>query len=135
MKNWIRKRKKLLTIIAVIILVLFAGAWVVGLDPTASFRGRMMARYDLAWGHYKILAYGLPPPYSNEYARLLHERYGIEYEQSALCIVSPALVNYVDSYDSVSSAAAQRKFGPDIFEKTFAEARQHWNAMHPGQEW
>ena len=60
-------------------------------------------------------AYGLPPGWRSEYARLLKEQYGIEMRTVALCIVSETLCSYVDSYDEISAAAANRKFGHDVF--------------------
>jgi hypothetical protein len=77
----------------------------------------MAARYDVGHGHYRILAYGLPPGWRSEYARLLKERYGIEMRTVALCIVSETLRSYVDSYDEVSAAAANHKFGHDVFQR------------------
>lgn len=105
------------------------------LEQTASLRGRLVASFDVAVGRYELLGYGLPPPYRDDYVRLLRERYGIEYRQEALCLVSKRLVDYVDAYDSVSVAAAQRKFGHDIFTETIDEARAHWNDAHPEMQW
>jgi hypothetical protein len=80
----------------------------------------------LARGHYKILGYGLPSPWRAEYARLLQERYGIEFHAVAGCIVSRSLVSYVDEYDSVVEAAAKAKFGRDIFTETAEDAQRGW---------
>jgi hypothetical protein len=81
----------------------------------------MAARFDVRHGHYMVLAYGLPPAWRSEYARLLKERYGIEVHTVAFCIVSEDLRSYADSYDEVSSAAANQKFELDVF-KECAEA-------------
>lgn len=132
MKTRIYKSGKVLAIGVVLAYLI---ALFLGVDPIASQRGRLAARLDLAFGHYEIRGYGLPVPYSNEYARLLQERYGIHYRQAALCIVSESLRDYVDAYDSIMAAAAERKFGKDIFRESFEEARQHWNAQHPGNQW
>ena len=105
------------------------------MDLTAPLRGRLVASLDVLRGRYSVMGYGLPPPYRDEYARLLHERYGIEYEQAALCLVSKSLVRYVDSYDSISAAAATRRFGRNIFEETAKEARTNWNREHPDMPW
>jgi hypothetical protein len=74
-------------------------------------------------GHYKILAYGLPPGWRAEYARLLKEHYGIEMRIVALCIVSETLRSYVDSCDELSAAADNRKFGHDVFKECAEAAR------------
>jgi len=42
----------------------------------------------------------------------------------ALCIVSKTLRSYVDSYDEVSAAAANRKFGHDVFKECAEEVRK-----------
>ena len=55
---------------------------------TAEIRGRLAAHLDIARGHYELLRCGLPPPWRPEYARLLHERYDIEFRPVAGCIVS-----------------------------------------------
>ncbi len=59
---------------------------------TAEIRGRLAAHLDIARGHYELLRCGLPPPWRPEYARLLHERYDIEFRPVAGCIVSQSLV-------------------------------------------
>ena len=82
---------------------------------SASLRGRIVARFDVARGHYRQLGYGLPSPSRGVYVRLLHERYGIEYRAVAACLVSPELKWYADGYDDVSMAAARQKFGRDVF--------------------
>lgn len=135
MRIQIHKRRKLLAVLAVPTLLAAWLLFVTVMDLTASFRARLAARFDLARGHYKILGYGLPSPYQNEYARLLQERYAIEYHQAALCIVSKSLRDYVDNYDAVSAAAAVRKFGHDVFKETAQEARTRWNAAHPDMPW
>jgi hypothetical protein len=76
----------------------------------------------------KILAYGLPSVWHSEYIRLLKEKYGIEMHTVALCIVSETLRSYADSYDEVSAAAANRKFGRDVFQESAEEARKRWES-------
>lgn len=116
------RSKALATITIIIVLLLIAWMW----DATASARGRLMARFDLARGHYAILAYGLPPGGSDEYARLMKERYGIQRRQIALCIVSSSTMAYADSYNRLSVTAAQRKFGQGIFEQTWQDSQRMW---------
>src|SRR5437867_3902378 len=102
MNKVINRRNALLALAAIVVLPV---TWWI----SAGLRGRLMARYDLARGHYRVLAYGLPPPGVVEYRQLLRERYGVEYRQVALCIVSPSLISYADAYDGVSAAAINRK--------------------------
>jgi hypothetical protein len=112
---------KTTAVLAVAIIAAF-----VLLPMTASLRGRAAARRDISRGHYVLLGYGLPAPWRGEYARLLHERYGIEFKPVAGCIVSQTLLDYVSSYDNVVIDSANHKFGRDVFEETSEEARNAW---------
>jgi len=73
-----------------------------------------MAHFDVARGRYRQLAFGLAVPTRSPYARLLGERYGIEMRAVAGVIVSDSLVAYVQGYNMVSAAAANRKSGRDV---------------------
>jgi len=108
--------------------ILKRAAWIAGIlallvcaelvrENTAQTRGRLAAHFDVWRGHYVVLAYGLPPPTRPEYAKLLRQRYGIEVRTVALCMVSETLTSYADSYNEVSAAAANRKFGHDVFKE------------------
>ena len=109
-------------VLFVVALVVFDIAW----DASAVARGRLHARLDIAHGHHKILGYGLPPPERTEYARLLKQRYAIEFEAIADCIVSKSLVAYADAYDQVVIEATKRKFGRDVFWETWEDAQRTW---------
>lgn len=52
-----------------------------------------------------------------EYARVLHERDGIECRGVAGCLVSQSLLSYVDACNNVSTEAAKRKFGPQCIQR------------------
>jgi hypothetical protein len=93
---------------------------------TASVRGRFAGRRDIAKGQYVLLGYGEPGPSRSDYVRLLHERYGVEFKAVAGCIVTESLVAYVDAYDNEVFAAANKKFGHDIFKETAEEADRAW---------
>jgi len=95
-------------------------------EYTAPMRGRLTAHYDVWRGHYVVLAYGLPLPWRSQYAQLLRERYGVEVRTVALCIVSETLRSYADSYDEVSAADANHRFGRDIFKECAEAARAQW---------
>jgi hypothetical protein len=86
----------------------------------------LIARFDTAQGRYEVLGYGLPVPWRDDYARLLRQRYGIRFRPVAGCIVSEELRSYVEGYNKVSGAAAERKFGNNIFSKTADEAFENW---------
>jgi len=95
-------------------------------DAAEEINGRITAHYDIQHGRYRVLGYGLPMPSRAEYVRLLRERYGVEYQAVAGCIVSTSLMSYVARYNSVSIPAANQKFGHDIFEATYQEAKANW---------
>lgn len=101
-------------------------ALVISAESTASVRGRLTAHYDVWRGHYVVLAYGLPVPWRSQFAQLLRERYGVEVRTVALCIVSETLRSYADSYDDVSAADANHRFGRDIFKECAEAARSQW---------
>ena len=126
MNKVINRRNALLALAAIVVLPV---TWWI----SAGLRGRLMARYDLARGHYRVLAYGLPPPGVVEYRQLLRERYGVEYRQVALCIVSPSLISYADAYDGVSAAAINRKFEHDVLREGWDEAHKEWQEKHKAE--
>jgi hypothetical protein len=119
MRTFIRNHKKLAAVIGI---VLFFIAWWL----SASVRGYVVARFDVARGHYEVQSFGLPARWSPDYARLLRERYGIEHRTVAGCVVSESLVSYVSAYNSVTKAAAEHKFGRDVFAECAADARKAW---------
>ncbi len=65
--------------------------------------------------------YGGPPlppeavKEEEEYARLLKERYGVELNYVAGCVVTEELVGYADGYNSTSKQLLEQKYGKDIF--------------------
>jgi len=120
MSDFIPNHKKLAVVAALATsLLLMSVVWSV----SASARGQIVARFDTSRGHYEVLGYGLPV---QEYARLLRERCGIGFLPVALCIVSTSLISYVESYNSVSMAAADRRFGRAIFKECAEDARKSW---------
>jgi hypothetical protein len=102
------------------ILILFTGS--VGWWFSGGIRGLLVAHFDVARGHYEILSVGLPPPWRSESARILRSRYGIEERVVAGCTVSPPLLAYTEGYNRASMAAANRKFGHDVFRESVADA-------------
>jgi len=127
MSRILNRRNALLAFGAIVLLVI---AWY----ASASIRGRWVARLDLARGRYVVLGYGLPPRGVAEYKQILQDRYGVEYRQVALCIVSQSLVSYADAYDQVSVAAIESKFGQDVFKKSWEDAERRWKAKYKADE-
>ena len=120
----IRKHKILSALLALTCLIAGIVVW----EVSARVRGQLSARVDLARGHYRVLTLGLPTPWRPEDTRLLRERYGIEERMVAGCIVSKSLLAYAEGYNTMSMAAANRKFGHDIFKETAADAIKSMNA-------
>jgi hypothetical protein len=123
MKDFVRNHRKLAAIMGVVIVVV--AAWMLS-DATAFIQGESLARVDIARGRYVELGYGLPAPWVPEYTRLLRERYGVEHRPVAGCLVSKSLVSFVRAYNSVSTAAAKRRFGHDIFKESCNDAKRNW---------
>jgi hypothetical protein len=128
MRRFISGHKKVSTVVTTfLVLALALWAW----DTSGSIRGQIVARYDLARGHYRIFVVGLPVVYRPEYGRLLHERFGVEMRVAAGCVVTDSLLAYVDGYDRTSMAATNRKWGRDVFQESFEEAGRVWSQTHP----
>lgn len=119
------QRKKRLLAVATSVISL-AGYWLSWPWPFAELRGKVAARIDLGIGSYKVLAIGLRAPWRNEYARLLHERYGIRVQTEAFCVVSHSLVAYITGYNTVSEASTIRKVGHDPFQECYEDAKRDW---------
>ncbi len=93
-----------------------------GYWPIPAMRGRLDAHIDLAHGRYRQLGWGLPPLGMDKYISLLHQRYGVDYQNIGGCTPSPAERDYVGAYDSVSEPAINRKFRHDIFKEAASES-------------
>lgn len=128
MRKFIRNHKKLTALLIMSSALLGFAGW----DVAAGIRGRLAAQFDLIRGRYEILAIGLPVPWRPEYARLLRARYGIVERVVAGCLVSEPLIAYVESYNRTSMAAADRRFGHDVFQESAADANRNWQRQHPG---
>jgi len=61
----------------------------------------------------------------SSYSNLLHQRYGVEFQAVAGCIVSKALVDYVTAYNEVSMAAVNNKFGRNIFKEIYNVTKEN----------
>ncbi len=114
------RHKKLTALLMCGILTLSYLAW----NASAFVRGAMVAQYDIAHGHYRHLTYGLPIPWQPSYAQVLRQRYGIEMQAVAGCIVSRLLMAYVDGYNGVSTSAANRRWRRDVFKDSWKAARE-----------
>jgi hypothetical protein len=122
MNTFLAKHKRLLAAIGLTLLlpVPLQTWWL-----NAGTRGTLHARFDLWRGHYAIHTYGLDLS-GREYAQLLKARYGINTHVDALCIVSREEISYADSYNKLSTVAANHKFRHDVFKECYEESRREW---------
>jgi hypothetical protein len=118
------RRRVILALISLVV------SWYAG----SYWRGVMMATIDFACGHYEKMGWGLPFPWTEDYARRLKEKYGVTYDPIDDCSVFPTTECYIDGYNSVSRSLLLKMYGKDIFAECFTEAEQKWHAEHPG-EW
>lgn len=125
MKGFARNHKMLSAVLALMCLV----RGLVGWELSAWIRGQLVAHLDVARGHYRILTLGLPATWRPEYTRLLRERYGIEARVVAGCVVSVSLPAYVEGCNTVSTNAANRKFGRDVFRESSAGRAQDLDVL------
>lgn len=127
MSSFLRRHRTLFVLFAVPGLLLLVLGTLEAWSLTAGPMGTLHARYDLWHGHYAIHTYGLNL-WGREYARILKDRYGIETHIDAFCLVSESQIAFADSYNKLSTAAANRKFGHDIFKECGEEAEHEWEA-------
>ncbi|OYW75039.1 MAG: hypothetical protein B7Z37_15345 [Verrucomicrobia bacterium 12-59-8] len=95
------------------------GSWL------AEIQGRADARKDLKAGKLRVETMGGPPaPWEGTYERLMKERYGIEFQWVADCVVSDRVISHAKGYNGIMGAEIARRFGDDALKKTAEEARQ-----------
>lgn len=111
-------------------LALMVVAFLSGCRSAAS-KGQADAKADLKVGKLVIEQYGLPTPVHAEAERLLRARYGIEARNVAGCIVNKEITEHAEGYNRVMKAEIARRFGADVFERTYQEVR---NADTPAFE-
>src|SRR5205085_1239093 len=119
------KSRRAWIITAVMVLAL----WI----PTAYPRGMLMAHLEYACGHYEIQDAGYPVEWRREYHQLLRERYNVNLNRVADCVVWPNTKWFMDGYNSVSEPKLIRKYGKDIFNECAASAERRWKREHPEQ--
>jgi hypothetical protein len=117
------RKNVLVTTAAIVLLPIFW--WV-----SAGIRGNLQARYEVERGRYTVHLYGLPVIEFPEYQRVLREHYGVE--MKAMGCILP-MTSYYDSYDRVVRAAANRKFGRDVFKEAADQAAKSWEEDHKAE--
>lgn len=87
-------------------------------------QGRSDAEADLKAGKLVIERYGLPRPSDGEAEKLLRTRYGIQTRCVAGCMVDEKTAQHAEGYNGVMNAEIARRFGADVFDRTYQEARE-----------
>lgn len=115
-RTWLKRLTLARLILALVVLAI---AWVLAAWPF----GAVMAHIDHLRGHDEVKTFGLPAEWSDDYAGLLRDRYGVELNSVAGCTPPVSLMQYVEGYNRVSESYLQQKYGKDILEECAEEAR------------
>jgi hypothetical protein len=115
-RTWLKRLTLARLILALVVLAI---AWVLAAWPF----GAVMAHIDHWRGNDKVKTFGLPAEWSDDYAALLRDRYGVELNSVAGCTPPVSLMQYVEGYNRVSESYLQQKYGKDILEECAAEVR------------
>ena len=92
--------------------------------------GRRDAERDIHEGRLVIETYGGPwPAWLHECAKLLDQRYGIQFRDIAGCIVDSQIIGHERGYNEVSRAEIHRRFGRDVAEETKTEVQKRRGEM------
>jgi hypothetical protein len=94
-------------------------------DPKTTWRseGRKQAKSDIAAGKLCLKTYGLPPEWTWKYESMAKEKYGVEFDAVAGCVVNDELMERTDGYNELMLQEIKRRFGPNALEKLAEEAR------------
>jgi hypothetical protein len=100
----------------------FTGKAFVGRD------GKKEAATDISRGKPKLYLYGTTAADVRERAVVLKERFGVESEPLAGCIVSQPLVAFVNAYNTANRSYVADRFGPTAFDAADRDAMRLWEA-------
>ena len=99
----------------------------------AYIAGQADAHRDIQNGVLAIEAYGLGAGYG-KYAEILMQRYGIEERDVAGCgTLDSKTEGHLRGYNEISQAEIKRRFGPNVFDRSFAEARAFYKTKYPNK--
>jgi hypothetical protein len=97
-------------------------------DPKAKWRaeGRAEAVQDLATGKLRLKTYGLPAPWSWKCHEMARDKFGVEFDTVAGCVVDDELVERVTGYNEPMQREIDRRHGPGALEKLAEAARTEY---------
>lgn len=119
MKAWLKRLTLARLILALFVLAI---AWVLAAWPF----GAVMAHIDHWRGNDEVKTFGLPADWSDDYAVLLRDRYGVELNPVAGCTPSLSQMQYVEGYNRVSESYLKEQHGKDILEECAEEAQANY---------
>lgn len=91
----------------------------------SAYRGRRNAQRDIAAGDLRLKTYGLPDfKFSEEYERVIDQKYHIKTDWVAYCVVNERIAAYARAYNEVSVAAIEKRYGAGILEATEKPIRE-----------
>jgi hypothetical protein len=96
--------------------------------------GAVQASLDIAVGDLRTKTYGLQSSPFNEYQKLMKERYMVSIDDIDGCTPGHWLISYVNAYNAISKPAVKKKYGPDVFDKSFAEVEQAFYKKHMSRD-
>jgi hypothetical protein len=101
-----------------------------GCESEEFARGRALAVADIAAGLLRYRRHGHPGPWGQDFADLMATRLGVRVEETAGCLVNPALVSFDDGYNEAVLQEIARIYGPDAFPALVAEAKATAKERH-----
>jgi hypothetical protein len=90
--------------------------------------GKKEAEADISSGKPKLFLYGKARADFDERTAIFKERFGVELDPLAGCIVSDPLVSFADAYNAVIQNHIAAMFGATAFEDADREALRRWEA-------
>jgi len=88
--------------------------------------GKLAARIDCALGYKKILTYGYPLPWREEYRQLLLKDYGVKLTPTAWCVVNRWITEYARGYNGIAERHINAEFKKDVLRECADNAEGIW---------
>jgi len=88
--------------------------------------GRLAARIDHILGQKKILTYGYPLPWREEYRQLLLKGYSVKSTPIAWCVVTRWTSEYARGYNGIAEGYINTEFKKNISRECAEKAEKLW---------
>jgi len=116
--------KVIKTLIVIIGMILIGVVTIKLLIPYHS--GRLTAYVDHVLGQKKILTYGYPLPWREEYRQLLLTDYGVKLIPIAWCVVTHWTSEYARGYNGIAEGYINAEFKKNISRECAEKAEKIW---------